>query len=1038
MALHSDKRRQLLAALALELGRPLPHTSLVDLLWDVAPPPSALTTLYSHVSHLRALLRRAARAAGRENPGEAPTIDTRSHTYTLRADPQLIDWHRYLDLCKQAGLLAENGQDHQARTVLSRADELWGGEPLAGLPGNWAHSTRAAMTDQRFATTLQRIELDLRIGRHHQLIPELTALREHRPTDERLAGHLMTALHAAGRQAEALTVYPAVVRLLRAHLGTEPGEALTRLHRLMLNGEPLPGTRARVSAVPAAAPAAPTVPAVPAPAPAAAPAPAPAPAAAPAPVAVAPGPVVEPPGRHRLIGRRDDLRRVLPGAGAGQGGVITVSAILGMPGVGKTTLALHAADLMREHFPDGYVHLNLRAHVGTQPPLTPEAAGALLLRRLGVPATTIPLDADEVFALCAETLATRRAVVVLDDAANAAQIRPLLPPAPAALIIVTSRQRLAELPASRPVFLDVLPVDDAVALFSSVVGPDRSTDRDRVVEIVDRCGLLPLAIELAASRLKARPSWTLDHLAHRLSRKARLAEIRSGSASIARAFEVSYQYLPAGQRSAFRLLGLHPGPDFGVHAAAALLGRTVDDADEVLEALLNCSLIVEISPERYQLHDLLREFAVILGMEEEHQDTAVDRLLRFALHAADRADRLLYPRRSRTGIPDDRQLDVIDDLLGDVPINSPESAKDWLEAEHAGLVALTTHAHQVGLAETGAWLAHVLAGHLDAEAYWREAQDMHRAAAAHWRSRANDRQEAWALIDLGATLANASHNDSATGALERGLALARSEGDQDATANALGLLGRLRWNQSRLHESLAFQEEVLTIRLEQDDQLNVARCLANIGVLHRSMGNSEAAQDAYDSALPFARNFNDRVLELRILNNLGELHLTSGRNPAARDMFERILDIGDGLMPPVDLSVIRTNLAATLPIPDELERALSLYRSALATFREVGSARYESDSLNGLGETLAAAGRLQEAQDHHAAALELARSIGAAREEVAALRGLGQCEAALGNPTAAVIHLTAAVNLAGQVDIADEVALARSALANVKRSSYNK
>ncbi|MFD5464447.1 BTAD domain-containing putative transcriptional regulator [Kitasatospora sp. NPDC127059] len=1007
MALHSDKRRQLLASLALEAGRPLSHTSLAYRLWDEEPPPSALTSLYSHVSHLRALLRRAALATGTENSREAPTIDTRSHTYTLRADSQLIDWHRYLDLSQQAGLLAENGQDHQARTVLSRAEELWGGEPLAGLPGTWARNTRATMADQRFTTTLQRIEIDLRIGRHHELIPELTALRENRPTDERLAALLMTALHAAGRQADALAVYPAVVRLLRAHLATEPGEALTRLHRLMLNGEPLPGARARVSAGP--------------------------PAAAVATAGPGPGPgPVEAPGRHRLIGRRDDLRRVLPGAGAGQGGVVTVSAILGMPGVGKTTLALHAADLMRAHFPDGYVYLNLRAHVGNQPPLTPEAAGALLLRRLGVPATTIPLDADEVFTLCTEALSARRAVLVLDDAANAAQIRPLLPPAPSALIIVTSRQRLAELPGSRPVFLDVLPVDDAVTLFTNVVGPERSADRDRVVEIVNRCGLLPLAIELAASRLKARPSWTLDHLARRLSRKARLAEIRSGTASIARAFEVSYQYLPAGQRSAFRLLGLYPGPDFGVHAAAALLGRTIDETDEVLEALLNCHLIVEISPERFQLHDLLREFAVALGVEEEQRESAVDRLLRFALHAADQADRLLYPRRSRTGLPADREFDDMDDWLGDIEINSPASARTWLESEHTALIALTAQAHRTGRAGTGAWLAHVLAGHLDAEAYWSEAQEMHRAAAAHWRSEANDRQEARALIDLGATLANASHYESAAEALERGLALARRHDDPDATANALSLLGQVRWNQSRLQESLAIQEEALGIRQAIDDQWNVARCLANIGIVHRSMGNYELALGAYNRALPISRKFSDRVFELRILNNIGDLQLISGNTSAARHTFEQILHIGHGHISQFDLSVVHVNLAATLEIPAELDCALSLYRSALETFRSVGSVRYEADAINGLGSAYLSVGRHEEARDQYVVALGLARSIGTAREEATALRGLGQCEAALGNADNAIEHLLAAVNLAESVGIADEATQARMALVELR------
>ncbi|MFI2611388.1 AfsR/SARP family transcriptional regulator [Kitasatospora sp. NPDC018619] len=1002
LAIPSDKRRQLLAALALEVGRPLSHTSLVYRLWGEDPPPSALSSLYSHVSHLRGLLRRAARSSGTKNLREAPTIDTKSHTYTLQADPLLIDWHRYLDLSDNAGRLAENGQDHQARTVLSRAMSLWCGEPLAGLPGAWAQTTRAAMTDQHFITTLRRIEIDLRIGRFAELIPELTALREDRPADERLAGHLMTALYAVGRQSDALAVYPAVARLLHAEFATEPGESLTGLHQRMLRGEPLPGAPERTTAT-----------------------------LAPDPPAVPPKGA---PGRHRLIGREDDLRRVLPGPDArlAQGGVVTVSAILGMPGVGKTTLALHAADLMREHFPDGYVYLNLRAHVGNQPPLASEAAGALLLRRLGVPATTIPLDADELFALCAEVLSSRRAVVVLDDASNAAQVRPLLPPAPTALVIVTSRQRLTELPDARPVFLDVLTVDDAVALFTNVVGPERSADTESVIRIVERCGCLPLAVELVASRFKGRPSWSLKHLARRLSREGggRLAEIRTNSGGIVQVFELSYRCLSANQRSAFRLLGIHPGPDFGVQAAAALLGWKLDKTDEVLEALLNVHMIIEISPDRYQLHDLLREFSVALGVEHDQRQAATERLLHFALRAADRADRLLYPHRPRTRLPDDQQLAGMAELLSDIELNSPESARTWLNVEHAGLIALATHARRAGLAEQGAWLAHVLAGHLDAEAYWNEAQDLHRAAAAHWRSQANHRQEARALIDLGATLANASHYEPAAAALERGLGLARADGDLDAVANSLNLLGRLRWEQTRLHEALAIQQEVLAIREEQGDQWNATRCLVNIGILHRSVGDEESARAVYRTALPLARKFADRILEFRILNNEGELHLSAGQIAAAREIFEQILGTVREAIPPLDLSIARANLAETLDIPDELETALALYRSALTTFREFGAVRHEADGRNGLGQTLLAAGRHREAREQHALALELARSIGTAREQAAALRGLGRCEAAAGSRPAALAHLTAALTLAEQVGIADEAARIRSAIAN--------
>ncbi|MFC5668405.1 BTAD domain-containing putative transcriptional regulator [Kitasatospora misakiensis] len=1018
-AIRSDKRRRLVAALALDVGRPLSHELLAVRLWDEDPPPSAVASIYSHVSRIRSQLRMAVAVERPGSPREIPTIEMRSHTYTLHADAQLIDWHRFVDLSKNARQLADNGDDIQARTVLGRAEEIWRGEPLAGLPGSWAQSTRATMADQRLATTLLRIEIDLRLGRFGELVPELTALREERPTDERIAAHLLVALHGAGRQAEALAVYPAVVRRLRAELGTGPGEALTRLHERMLAGAPLTGPAARTPAAPR---------------------PAPAPRGGATPSA--------PPGRH-MIGRREDLRRLLGGTeeapeeareqafeeASEQGGVVTVSAILGMPGVGKTTLALHAAHLMRSRFPEGYVHLNLGAHAVNRRPLAPQEVATALLRRLGVPATTIPLDDEELFALCTEVLATRRAVVVLDDAATASQLRPLLPTSPAALVFVTSRRRLAELPGSRAVFLDILPVDDAVALFTSVVGRERADDRSRIVEIVDRCGLLPLAIELAASRFKARPSWTLGHLARRLSRKTgRLAEIRHDTESVARAFEMTYRSLPTEQREAFRLLGVHPGPDIGLHAAAALLGRPVDETDHLLEALLHCHLVQENVPERYQLHDLIREYAHVLTRDEEGEEeagAALRRLLGFTLHAADQADRLLYPHRSRLPLPTLSQLSGAEGLLYDLDLDSNDSARSWLDTEQSGLIVLAGHARATGHPEAAAWLAHVLAGHLDAQAYWSEAHEMHQAAATYWRSVPNDRCEARALINLGATLANASRYPAAQEALQNGLALSRAEQDDDATAEALSLLGALHWYRSSLTEALALQRESLQIRRETGDLWNTARCLANVGILENSLGNSEKALGAYETALPLARRLGNRTLELRILNNLGDLYLGIRDHAAARASFEQVLSLENGSMPRFELAVVRTNLAASLPVPEQLERVLSLYRSALTTFRSTGSIRHESIALAGFGDALLAAGRPDEARDQHALALELARSVGAAREEVAALRGLGRCEHLLGARARAVAHLTEAVVLAEQAEAAEEAALARAALSEI-------
>ncbi|MFJ5119025.1 AfsR/SARP family transcriptional regulator [Kitasatospora sp. NPDC088548] len=1002
------KQRLLLAALALDVGKPLSHESLAYRLWGEDPPPSAVGSLYSHVSRLRGNLLRATEGKGLDHPGEAAEIDTQSHTYVLRVDPQLIDWHRYTDLSRRARTLADNGEDTQARTVLSRAEELWRGEPLAGLPGSWAQATRTTMTDQRLATTLLRVEVELRLGRFSDLVPELTALREQRPTDERLAGHLMTALYGSGRQAEALGVYPAVVRLLRAELGTAPGPELNRLHELVLRVAPVTELLARPRPSSDRSTAEP------------------------------PHSPSNLPARQRLVGREAELRHLLSNHSAHTdgGGVLTVESISGMAGVGKTVVALNVAHLLRSSFPDGQFYLGLRAHAGSQRPLTSDAVSTSLLRLLGVPAASIPLESDELGALCRTLLSERRAVLVLDDASSPEQIRPVLPDSPSSLIIVTSRRRLAELPGARPLFLDVLLVDDAVEFFSGLVGAERADSRDKVVDVVHQCGLLPLAIELAASRFKARPSWSLDHLIHRLSRKTgRLDEIRDSSATIASAFELSYLSLPDEHREAFRRLGLHPGPDFGVHTAAALIGQSPDRTDQILEHLMFHHLIQERSPERYQFHDLIREYAAFLAEQEESaesRDASIRRLLGLTIHATDRADRLLHPHRPRLSYPTPDQFAYSTEVLFRFELDDPACARTWLETEHASLTALEEHARQLGLPEASAWLAHLLAAHLDTQGHWAEARQMQVPAVLHWRTTGNARHEAWALIDLGTTLIHASRYAEAWEVLKHALSVARSVADINATAETLGKIGELYWNQGDLASALAVQQDAMNERKEGRDHWNTARFLSNIGVIHLCMGNYRAALAAFTDALPHAQSFPDLSLEFKILNNMGELHLGMRDRKSAQRAFEQILRMGQGEISRTDLATVKINLAATLDLPQEFDRAMSLCHEALATFRELKSPRNEADAHNELGAILSSVGHHSQAKAHHSKALELVQSVGAAREETRALRGLGEAEHGLGLIERAMEHLKAAAALAQELQAREEEVRAWEALAEIQ------
>ncbi|MFF4379818.1 BTAD domain-containing putative transcriptional regulator [Kitasatospora sp. NPDC001547] len=1007
MTLRTNKLRCLAAALALDVGRPVPVDTLISRLWGTEPPAKARAAAHSYISRLRTALRLAQHADGDAPPA---VINRSAHAYTLATDPQRVDWARYVRLGRRARSLADAGHDRQALEVLRQADDTWRGEPLAGLPGQWAQAARSTMRDQWLATTLIRFEVELRLGHFADLVPELSALAEQRPTDERVAGHLVTALYGCDRFADALEVLRRTRRLLREYLGTEPGDQLRLLQQRVLRRAPIGGILTRPAG--AAAPAAPT---------AAAPPP-------PPPATADRGPARSNylPVLHRLVGRDAELRRLLS---ASTGGYI--GAVSGMAGTGKTRLVVTAAHLLQDRYPDGQYYVDLRANGGAQQPLETGTVATLLLRQFGIPATSIPTDREELSARCRGLLAERRAVVVLDDARGPEQIRPLLPADPASFVLVTSRHRLVELPCS-PIFLDVMTPEDAVELFTMLVGKERADDAAGAEALVELCGRLPLAIDLAASRLKAHPTWSLEHFLRRLSRRSgRLDELRHGLESVALAFDVSYRSLPRPQQEAFRLLGLHPAPDFGPDTAAALVGRPLRETDRILESLHDLHMLQENSPERYGLHDLLREFAVDLVTAEERRQ-AVRRLVDFALRAADRADRSLNPRRFRLAVPELPRHAPVDALLDGLDWPDDRAIRGWLGAELPGLVAVEAHARTNGLAEEAAWLAHALTDHLESEGLWREADGMHRAAADHFHARGEDLAESHALLALASVRIRTARYTLAEPAAEGALAIARTAGDAGCTAEALERLAKIRWNQSDLTAALSIQREVVEIHRQAGDEGNRIRCLNNLGAVLVYVGDHQAALESFTEALPLAESMGDARLRLLILGNIGGIHLST-RNPnAARDAFEQILTIGENILSPNDLAIVRMNLAESLPLPADADRATELIRSAFRTFRQTGNRQLETSAGNGLGNVHLETGRYEDALDQYARALELARSIGAQREAAGALRGLGRAEHALGRSSDALGHLQQAVELSRQIEATEEEAHACEALAEAQ------
>lgn len=968
------KATHLLAALAMDVGRSVPLDTLADRLWDDSPPNKPHASLHSYATRIRDKL-------GRDR------VPHLAHAYRLDVEPDAVDHHRYERLTAQARALAAGGDDAQALELLRQAESLWRGTPLTGFTGLWSEQVRRRLAEAQLGARVLRAEVVMRAGRFAEARADLADLAEQHPEDETVAALLLTAAYGAGRQSEALRAYETLRRRLRVH-GAEPGEALVRVYHGILRRAPAGELLAHRS---------------------------------PAPAETAPNTL--PAHSPVLIGRATELRALR----APEPGVVALQTVTGMPGVGKTQLALHAARRLGERYPEGQLYINLRAHSG-RTPLSPHTVMTTLLRQLGVPAKDLPSDSDSLTILWRTVLGGRRTVIVLDDAAGPEQVRPLLPGDSQSLVIVTSRQRLTGLPGVRHLTLDVLPPAHAEALFTALAKDGRVHDPSDVASLARLGGYLPLALELMAARLRSHPTWTAARLVRKLSQDpgARLAEIRDGQVELTHVFAGSYHDLPPAQQRAFRLLGLHFTPTFCAHSTAALVGLPLDATERVLEALLDASLIREPAPERYELHDLLGAFArSLVSREPSHErEAALDRLAGYYVSAMAAADRLLFPRHLRLDLGHVRSA-------WPAPAWTDESqVREWLSREADAFAAAELHLRGRGERRQAACLAHHAADHLRAEGRWSEAESMHIPAAAWWRAAGERSAEAHALLALAAVQSRTSRYELAGQSIEQARVAAVAAGDRAAEAEALCATGLLHWDLGQYRESLDHLRQALSLREELGDPHHIARYRNNLGIAHLHLGEHTEAMQHFREAL--AGFVSTRYLqgEAQALNNLGDLHLRLGEHALAQTAYRRALDLFHRVGSRVEEAVARLNLAGTLPVPEQLDAALDMGRDALAVFRQIGNRRYEAAALNAIGTTFWRAAQDDKAVAHHNAALVVARAIGASQQEVEALQGIGQGELRAGRPASAVDRLSAALLLAQRIGASEEEAQAHVSLAD--------
>ncbi|MEU2155208.1 BTAD domain-containing putative transcriptional regulator [Streptomyces sp. NPDC019396] len=1011
----SPQQQAMLAVLLLRPGYSASATDLIAALWGEEPPSAAMTTVRTYAWRWRKVLDSGGASeggAGAEKPASSVLVSM-GDGYRLILPKLAVDTAEAEALAAEAERTART-DPLRARDLLNEALELWQGEPLAGIPGPFAERHRQRLEELRLTLLEERIGLDLALGRHSRCIPELTALTTEHPLHERAYGLLMRALYQAGRQADALAVYRGVRQLFLAELGVAPGAELDQLHRRILEGDP---ALAAPDPGPVPVPEAGTGTPLPEePERAKGPARdgrdaggsgggAAVPAAEPdrreegsgseaafRPAAAPPRPAQLPPDAADFTGRTAPVRVLDEALGAPSAQGLVIATVVGMGGVGKTALALHVAHRVRETYPDGQLYVDLR---GSDPvPADPEAVLSGFLVALGVSGDTVPDGLDARSALFRSVVDGRRLLLVLDNAKDAAQIRPLLPGAVGCAVLTTGRTRPAGLPATVQVDLDVFQPSEALDLLGRTIGAERlAAEREAALELVVACGYLPLAVRIVAARLAARPGWTVETLSRRLQvERRRIDELRIGDLAVAAAFELSYRQLTVDQARAFRLVASVDGPDIGLPAAAALLDLDAYEAEDLLEALVDVAMVESPFPGRYRYHDLLRAFArrrpvqeggscPAGGTAESGEAVAArDRLLDHLLATACTAFQQAVPGDPAAG------------ALG--PARSPgvalagwDAAREWTAAERAGAVAL---AAQVA-ADAGAGGAGgaVLRDGVQGTAL-RAAIDL--------------------LIALTPfVLTPPSRQLAATADALAEVAV--RHGDVRAAGRAHFLRGNVALAATRLDAAEAAAHQAVAAARTAGDTVILRQALNDLGLICQFLSRFDEAVDHYDEALLLANELGHRSGALVTTVNAALARVRSGRAVEAVEICHEVLAELRTRQDDPGRAYTLYVLGLALHGLGRHEEAVTWFRECLAVATGAGLRDRAAHARYRLADSLRSLGRADEALDHAGQALALCEELGAERDQAQALVVLGRSLADLGRADEAGARLRQAYEI---------------------------
>ncbi|MGC0339957.1 BTAD domain-containing putative transcriptional regulator [Streptomyces sp. SLBN-8D4] len=907
----SPQQRALLAALLLREGRTATAAELISALWGEEPPEQALAAVRTYASRLRKIL----------DPG---ILVSESGGYAIRGlGEDALDLAAAQELATGAEKARSAGDLCHARDALTRALGLWDGEVLAGVPGPYAEAQRVRLEEWRLQLLESRLDMDLEQGCHAEAVSELTALTAEHPLRERLRELLMLALYRSGRQAEALAVYADTRRLLADELGVDPRPGLRELQQRILRADP--GLAEPSS-------------------------PQPEPVAAPVRPAQLPATVPDFTGRASFV---TELSGVL--ASGSEGRVMAVSALAGIGGVGKTTLAVHVAHQARPAFPDGQLYVDLQG-AGARA-ADPETVLGSFLRALGTADSAIPDSLEERAALYRSVLDGRRVLLLLDNARDAAQIRPLLPGTAGCAALVTSRVRMVDLAGAHLVDLDVMSPDEALQLFTRIVGEERvAAERKAALDVVAACGFLPLAIRIAASRLAARRTWTVSVLAAKLAdERRRLDELQAGDLAVKATFELGYGQLEPAQARAFRLLGLADGPDISLAAAAAVLDLPVEDTEDLLEALVDTSLLESAAPGRYRFHDLVRLYARACAERDEwppsEREAALSRLLDFYLATA----AAVYAIER----PGDRLVEHLEEIrYPGLTFQDRHTAQDWLYAEANALLAFVQQCAK------GALL--------------RRAVDL-----------------LWVAKDLAESGANSKQYEVAAVALRDA---ADAADDPRSRARALTTLTNVHLVAGRFEQADTEARLAMELARAADDLAPSCWAANDRGIIALYQGRHPEGEAYLKEAIESFRRDRNLAGEASALCNLSRIHLAMGRSTSAVELAHQGIVIYDRLGHTLRGANGRYALGLALTGQGRLDAAVDRLTEALEVFRDSRQRLWEGMTLFRLAEAHLAGHRPAQTAALTEQALAVLRGIGGEWRRGNVLTVLGRALSGLGQP----------------------------------------